>query len=91
MLKITVEAEPNRTIFKLEGRLAGPWVEEFKRCWAKSSDKGEPIQVMLNEVTFIDAKGRSLLADMHHQGVALMATGCMTKAIIEEIVRGENS
>lgn len=91
MLKITTDKEAGRTRVKLEGRLAGPWVEELKQCWQQSAAAGEPVKVVeLNEVIFIDAAGKKLLADMHRQGVALTAcSGCMTRAITEEILRGE--
>jgi len=42
-------------------------------------------------VTFIDGAGRKLLADMHRQGAELVAEGCMTKAIVGEIKRGDVS
>jgi anti-anti-sigma regulatory factor len=91
MLKITTDKEAGRTKLKLEGRLAGAWVEEVKDCWQQSAAAGEPVGVVeLNEVIFIDAAGKKLLADMHRQGVALTAcSGCMTRAITEEILRGE--
>jgi hypothetical protein len=41
----------------------------------------------IEAVTFVDAAGRELLAEMHRQGADLVAQGCMTKAIAEEIVR----
>ena len=91
MLKITTDQEAGRTKLKLEGRLAGPWVEELKHCWQQNAAAGEPVGVVeLNEVIFIDAAGKKLLAAMHRQGVALTAcSGCMTRAITEEILRGE--
>jgi anti-anti-sigma regulatory factor len=91
MLKITTDKEAGRTRLKLEGRLAGAWVEELKDCWQQSAAAGKPVGVVeLNEVIFIDAAGKKLLADMHRQGVALTAcSGCMTRAITEEILRGE--
>ncbi len=91
MLKITTDKEAGRTKVKLEGRLAGPWVEELKQCWQQSAAAGEPVKVVeLSEVIFIDAAGKRLLADMHRQGAALTAcSGCMTRAITEEILRGE--
>jgi len=91
MLKITTDTDAGRTIFKLEGRLTGPWVEELKTCWQKAVAEKQQVGVALNEVTFIDVAGRKLLADMHRQGVELTATGCMTKAIIERIILGEDS
>jgi len=41
--------------------------------------------VQLDAVTFIDAAGKALLRVMHEQGTALAASGCMTRAILEEI------
>jgi len=91
MLKITTDTDAARTILKLEGRLTGLWVEELRTCWQKAVAEKQQVGVVLNEVTFIDEAGRKLLADMHRQGVELTAAGCMTKAIIERIIRGENS
>lgn len=88
MLKITTYADAARRTLKLEGRLAGPWVGELKTCWRQAADN-QQIEIILNEVTFIDEAGRKLLAEMHGQGVELTAAGCMTKAIIEEIIQGE--
>jgi len=89
MLKITTQTSANETIFALEGKLAGPWVEELENCWQQVAIGDQRIQVMLNAVTFIDGAGRKLLADMHRQGVVLAAEGFLMKAIIEEIMRGE--
>ncbi len=89
MLKITTEKNPEATKFKLEGKLAGPWVDELERSWyATATGKGKRITVDLSEVTFIDAEGKKLLAWMYQQGAALQAAGCMTKCIVEEIERG---
>ena len=91
MLKITTDADEGGTILKLEGRLTGPWVEELKACWQKAVARKQHVGVVLNEVTFIDEAGRNLLDDMNRQGVELTAAGCMTKAIIERIMRREDS
>jgi hypothetical protein len=89
MLKITFHSDAGRTLFELEGRLLGAWVEELKTCWQQASAVNQQIVVKLKEVTFVDEAGKKLLADMHNQGVTLGAEGCMMKAIIEEIIRGE--
>jgi len=91
MLKITVQSDGARTIFELEGRLTGPWVGELANCWRQKVVPDQPATVVLKAVTFIDKAGIQLLTDMHGQGVELAAEGCMTKAIIEEIARGERS
>jgi outer membrane protein TolC len=87
MLRVTtkIEEDMGRVILKLEGKLAGPWVEEFERCWGSTVEKWKNVVVELMGVTFIDSKGKCLLAKIHRQGAKLIATGLMTRSIIEEI------
>jgi hypothetical protein len=89
MLKITTRTDPTGTSFELEGRLAGPWVQELEGCWREAANSERPIRVLLCAVTFIDDKGRELLVEMYRGGAELVAEGCMNKAIVEEIIRGE--
>ena len=88
MLKITAQNDGAITIFDLEGKLAGAWVDELEHCWQQAVIDNLRVRVVLKTVTFIDADGRRLLADMHRQGAELAAEGCMTKAIVEGIKRG---
>jgi hypothetical protein len=87
MLRITVTTGSDETRITLDGRLAGPWVEELARCWTKlrAAPDGRPILVDLEGVLFIGAAGKFLLRAMHEQGATLAATGCMTRAIVNEI------
>jgi outer membrane protein TolC len=87
MLRVTtkVEEEQSRVTLKLEGKLAGPWVSEFERCWCSTLEKWKDVVVELGGVTFIDSNGKCLLAKIHAQGAKLIGTGLMTKSIIEEI------
>ncbi len=95
MLRITIHNEPATTRFVIEGRLAGPWVEELEKCWqtalsTKPGDPGQAIQVHLADVIFVDDRGKELLAAMHRQGVSLVANGpnrLLTQAIVKEIVK----
>ncbi len=87
MLKISTQDDGATVVFDLEGKLAGPWVGELERCWRRALVDNQRVTVVLRIVTFIDAQGRRLLTDMHRQGAALVAQGCMTKAIVEEIKR----
>lgn len=89
MLKITDKSEATETLFELEGKLAGPWVDELRDCWRRSVAVDRPVKVVLKAVMFIDGAGKELLAEMHRQGAELVAEGCMTKAIIEEITQGQ--
>jgi ABC-type transporter Mla MlaB component len=87
MLRITHTARPDGATLVLEGRLAGPWVAELDRCWqaAASAHDGRAVRVELHDVTHIDAAGIALLRAMHVEGATLVASGCMTHAILEEI------
>lgn len=88
MLKITTRTDHNGTIFELEGKLAGPWVQELEGCWREAVGFERCI-VLLCAVTFIDDRGKHLLVEMYRRGAELVAEGCMNKAIIDEIVRGK--
>ena len=89
MLKITTRTDPSATILELEGGLAGPWVQELEDCWREASNTDRRVKVLLCAVTFVDEKGKDLLVEMYRHGAELVAEGCMNKAIVEEIVRGE--
>jgi hypothetical protein len=91
MLRITAKTDATGTLFELEGKLAGPWVRELSDCWKRSVDDRQRVKVVLKAVMFIDAAGKELLAEMRRQGADLVAEGCMTKAIIDEIERGERT
>jgi anti-anti-sigma regulatory factor len=87
MLRIGVYNEKESTGFVIEGKLATGGVTELEKCWQMviSADPLKPIVVNLVRVTFIDSKGRDLLVRMRRQGVSLVPTGCLMKAIVEQI------
>jgi anti-anti-sigma regulatory factor len=90
MLRITTTNDATLITFKLEGRIAGPWVDELRNCWEKLpvESSSRAIRVDLREVTFVDADGKQLLAAMHRQGAELIASGCLMKAVVSEIQQG---
>jgi ABC-type transporter Mla MlaB component len=86
MLKVTIKQADSAETWELEGKLSGDWVKELERCWKeRSSPVGVPLQVHLKTVSYIDAAGRQLLAEMHGRGVEIIGCGCMTRAVVEEI------
>jgi len=89
MLKITLQNEAGVLAFQLEGKLAGPWVQELERCWRSALDtrQGDPMRVDLSAVTFIDADGKALLARMYREGAELVASGCLNTCIVEELTQ----
>jgi len=86
MLRITTSEIGEKVIFKLEGKLSGPWVEEFERCWHKSTDifRG-PIVVDLSGLTFADQTGKKLLGSISEQGGELVGSGLIPSSLVAEI------
>ena len=89
MLRITIHHENAATRLQVEGKLAGPFAEELKKCWLAAAANATLV-VDLSSLTLIDAAGKHLLSEMHQQGVKLVAAGLMTQAIIEEITQKED-
>ena len=90
MLKITPQQDATVSSVSLvvEGRLAGPWVEELNAYCRKMSEEHQHCSVIdLTGVTFIDAMGKALLASLWRQGAELRASGCLTKCAVEEITK----
>jgi hypothetical protein len=88
MLRITIHTHPTCLTFQLEGKLAGPWVGELAACWQRTVvEEGRPVdRVDLAELTSIDAEGKQLLAAIHARGAELVATDCLMKATVAEII-----
>jgi outer membrane protein len=91
MLRITTEKRRGKTVLNVEGRLAGPWVGALEQCWRelRAASPQEKFHVDLCGVSFIDAAGKVLLKEIHRQGGALIAEGCLNQAIVQEIVRSK--
>ena len=93
MLRITAEQRDATWVLKLEGRLQGEWIRELRRSWRRVRDAAAaaPIRVELADVQFVDTAGKVLLAEMHREGVEIIARGCLATAIRDEIVSGAGS
>jgi anti-anti-sigma regulatory factor len=86
MLRITTHHDCDTLTFQLEGRLAGPWVQELLDCWERTpADSRRAVGIDLTGVTYVDAAGKELLSILHAQGIQLVAAGCLMRAIVAEI------
>ena len=86
MLKITSKPGERCEVWELEGKLAGDWAGELKRCWKERSLRSR-LQVYLKAVSYIDATGKLVLSEMYGGGVEIRGGSCMSNAVVEEIVR----
>ena len=91
MLRITTEKKRGKVFLSVEGRLAGPWVAALEQCWRElqTASPGEKFHLNLCGVSFIDASGKVLLAEIYRRGGRLAAEGCLNQAIVDEIVTQE--
>lgn len=90
MFKITVNQADNAETWELEGKLSGEWVMELERCW-RERRSDVPLEIRLKAISYIDAAGKQLLAEMHDAGAGIVGCGCMTKAVVEEISKSLHS
>lgn len=88
MLRITVTHGTDRVTFKLEGKLAGPWVPEVRQCWLTmvGADPAQSVRIDLTAVAFVAPEGRALLEEMAIAGAELLAADPMMKALVEEVL-----
>jgi len=93
MLRITTQYQGRTVVLRLEGQLQGPWIDELRACWQleRAARADGVIRIELVDVRFVDAAGKALLTEMHRAGVEILAQGCLTKAIRDEIVTGRSA
>jgi len=86
VLKITRTETPAEEKWVLQGRLVGLWVGELRRNWKKTHRADGKLKciVDLDEVTFIDKKGETLLRTMSKQGAQFIATGIYIKHVLQQ-------
>jgi anti-anti-sigma regulatory factor len=87
MLRIGVHDENEAASLTIEGKLTAPVATELEKCWQTliAAEPSRSVVVKLAAVTFVDFECRELLTRMRRQGVKLVPTGCLMKAIVEQI------
>ena len=87
MLKIEVARHGATCTLTLDGKLAGPWVDELERLWTNRGQDwhGQAVTLDLSGVTYVDCAGKRLLGWLYEEGVALRAYDVLNKAMIQEI------
>ena len=76
MLRITVHNSDKTQTILLEGKISGPWVQEFDRTWHSLAPTlgAKKLQVDLRSVDFVDAEGTQLLCDIYRESKAFFLT-----------------
>ncbi len=87
MIRINKIHEGSKLHLFVEGTLSDGWVDALETSWLEAQPllNGEPLRIDLSDITYVDDRGRELLARMLQSGAKLSATGIMTRAVVEEI------
>jgi anti-anti-sigma regulatory factor len=94
MLRVTISIDEVGPVIRLEGRLTGSAIQEAQRGWQETCAEHpeRPFRVDVRGVTFIDEEGKSFLQKVFDEGASFLSSGCLTRAVIHEIMRtGRNS
>ena len=87
-MKVTIdERDGGAVTLKIEGRLFGLGVPELNRAWQELARSlgSRKLSVDLRGVTFVDATGKRLLAEIHDQtGAEFLADTPLTKYFAEQ-------
>ena len=84
MLRITPTHSAGVDTLKVEGRLAGQWVEELSRAAASARAEAPRVVLDLAQVTFVDADGIVLLRALRDGGVALTDCSSFVSSLIDD-------
>ena len=61
--------DANEHVIRLEGKIIGPWVEEFARTWhfLELSRGSKNLRLDLRGVSFVDVSGQRLLHEIYQK------------------------
>lgn len=76
----TIESPP---LLRLEGKLIGPWVDEFRQACA-SRQAGNKLRLDLAAVTYVDRAGLDLLSELIAGGTTFVACSALVGEFLHE-------
>jgi hypothetical protein len=90
MLRITIHDGANAQTIQLEGKIVGPWVEEFDRTWHSLAPSlgSKKLHLDLRSVAFVDAKGRQLLQEIYQKtNASFLADSPLTQYFADDAMQ----
>ena len=83
MLRIHESPADGLATLRLEGRIAGPWVDELRRVTDGWRERGYRVSLDLAGVSYADRPGVSLLRDLQVRDVGLEAASPFVAALLD--------
>jgi ABC-type transporter Mla MlaB component len=90
MLRITIHENATAQTILLEGKIVGPWVEEFSRTWHSLAPSlgSKELHLDLRGVGFVDSKGRQLLREIYRKtNASFLADSPLTQYYAEDAMQ----
>jgi STAS domain len=84
MLRVEIQDSGNASVIRLEGRLAGEWVDGVRTAVTHCNQERKLV-VDLREVTFIDAAGEEVLLFLRRLAAEFIADTSYTLDICERL------
>lgn len=84
MLRISETQAERKTTLKLEGRIAGAWVQELQSAAERWLARGFAVSLDLSGVTFADTGGVSLLRDLRLRAVDVRGASAFVTGLLGE-------
>lgn len=93
MLRITVVgSSPLVITLHVEGRIAGPWVEELRTaCDVETSSRPVQLYLELEDVSFVDAAGIACLKRLEREGVRFSRVSSFLTELFKNDSAGDES
>jgi len=88
MLQIAINDTESGMGLVLEGRIAGPWVQELERVWVEMAPRlgSKKLSIDLRNVTYADAGGKRVLRSIFSQsGAKLVANSLGIQDLAGEV------
>jgi hypothetical protein len=84
MLRITT-ITTDKVVLKLEGKLAGPWVDELMKTVLRTDPRRPPLEIDVWDLTYADINGEKALRWLHRMGVHFKGKGMFSEYLFHEL------
>ncbi len=85
MLRITVITDETEVVLKLDGRLAGPWVDELRNTVLLTGAWRRSLQIDVSGLTYAEENGEEAICWLHKMGARFVGKGPFLEFLFERL------
>ena len=85
MFRLDKEPGERRTRLTFDGEISTECIESLEECCEEALRDGNPVDLILRDITRVDEAGRALLRRLAARGVCLFANGLYVPYLLENI------